>query len=713
MAFKPNATPMPRFIFYLLNLGLLTALCLQCTPSTRQHEKEITNLIAQYPHRMASLFKALDLTQLPEVSTSLQKGNQVDACLQLLTHFKSVERPWIVESMDEMSISEAQDIAYKLHHDTLFLKEASDEIPKNSQGGWIWTHTGPDQDAEFAYSLNTQSYLIALYKAWIQDKNPKHITTFDRIVTDWVLQHPLPPSGDSIYLVLAGKSNLDYRDIEEVEWRTLDTGRRLGSSWVQLFYAFLQESEFSPTAQLLMLSSIAEQADYLRKYHKSGHNWTTMEMNGLGLVGLSFPEFKAAHDWKSYALKTMSEEIQRQVYPDGLQTEISTKTQWVALRRFESLADNYIAAGEVLNDRYLERIEEMYDFLVFSLRPDGHQPLNNDSDRDNLVERLTLAAKKYQRHDWTYVLTHGKEGRQPLHPLNYTYPWAGIQINRNNWSREDDWSFFDIGPYGTGHQHRDMLHLSIHAFGKDLLVDGGRYTHKDYFSFDPTIWRGYFRSSLSHNVIIVNHQGQNEGPLRTTAALIEGQDFLHTETFDFGIGKFTHGYTNISSNITHQRAVIYLKNHQWLVIDEVESDEAQTIQALWHFAPQLTVTEKNLTTYSQSAHSSNIKIQPISENQWSVELIKGQEKPYIQGWYSGEYHHKVENTTAQYSRSLKPGKTIFAWLISAYPAEVQWEQEPRLTKGNNYYQIEFTNPADHAITLRYPINHDPTKISIK
>ena len=193
---------------------------------------------------------------------------------------------------------------------------------------------------------------------WLGKKtgDENYIRIFDQWVQDWILNHPLPTEADSVVEVWKSKTKLDYRDIGEVEWRTLETGHRLGASWPQLFYGLQQTKTFSPATRLLLLSSLAEQADMLVEHHKSGHNWTTMEMNGLALAGLSFPEFKNAENWSDYALDVMKAEINRQVYPDGVQTEISGKTQWVALNRFETLASNFIKAQRKIPIEYLERV---------------------------------------------------------------------------------------------------------------------------------------------------------------------------------------------------------------------------------------------------------------------------------------------------------------------------------------------------------------------
>ncbi|GAA5221544.1 hypothetical protein GCM10025777_21740 [Membranihabitans marinus] len=671
----------------------------------------VEDLWDSHPEKVRSLIQSINLLSIPTADNYLHSGDTVMACRELLLHFKNMDRGWIVNSIDPMDMTEAVAISEKLNRDSVLIHDIPASIPRLEGGGWDWTYQGPDNDAEFAYSLNTQSYLIALYKVWSVDHKDHHISVFNSIVKDWALNHPLPEEGDSIYLVLNQEGNIDYRDIGEVEWRTLDTGRRLGSSWVQLFYAFLGHESFEPSTQLLMLSSIAEQAEFIRKYHKSGHNWTTMEMNGLALVGLAMPEFKQAAEWSDYALDVMSKEIQRQVYPDGVQTEISSKTQWVALRRFESLAKNFQSAGRSIDSNYMVRIGEMYDYLAFTLRPDGHQPLNNDSDRDNLRDRLQVASDKFNRSDWQYVISNGSSGTLPQHPLSYTYPWAGIQIHRSGWDSDASWAFFDLGPYGTGHQHRDMLHLSIADFGQDLLVDGGRFTHKDYFSFDPTIERGYFRSSWSHNVILVDHRGQNAGPLKAEKPLKEGLDYIHAEGFDTGIGRFVNGYTDVDGEVIHTRSVTYLKDHHWLVVDQIETDKPRDITALWHLAPDLEVVIEDENVKTKNMERANIEIHPLSDSPWTLKLVQGQSEPHLQGWYSAEYGVKLANPTIEYHKHIQK-TSIFAWLITAKEGLIE-DQNIQFRQTNNFLILEYTDINNDVKSIIYPLNHNLRDIVVR
>lgn len=629
-----------------------------------QEVKTVRQLWEYEPDRIRKVLQALDEKQetLATVRTHAAAGDTVAAAEALLAHFRqSKTAQWLLDQPFEGHPADLLALAKQLRSDTLHIGSTTVKIPPTADGGWQWNYQGPERDAEFGYSLNGHKYLVALIAAWQQQGDEAYVSTFDRLIRDWILHHPLPAENDPIYRVLAA-TGVDWRDIDEVIWRTLEAGNRLGVSWPQAFYHLQPSEAFSPAARLLMLYGIAEHAGYLRKHHKAGHNWTTMEMNGLALVGLTFPEFRDSDEWATYALDIMETEINRQVYPDGLQTELSSKTQWVALQRFESIAHYFQQSGRSIKDSYLRRVEEMYHFLAYSMRPDGHQPINNDSDREDLRPRVLAAARTYQRPDWTWIATNGQSGQSPEGLPSVVFPWGGIHVMRSGWDAQAQWAFFDAGPFGTGHQHSDMLHLSVSAYGKDLLVDGGRYTHKDYFSFDPTIWRGYFRSSFSHNVLLVDGKGQNAGPLRAESPLEAGVDYVNTPEFDYARGTFTSGYEGVAGAVSHTRAVLYVREKCWVVVDHVETDQPRQLQALWHFAPTCSVRVAGTSLRTENTDEANLQLIPLGGPDWELAIVKGQEKPFIQGWYSEDYDKKEPNPTAVYTR--KEARTgTFAWVI--------------------------------------------------
>ncbi len=663
--------------------------------------------------RVRYLVNALDFdtSEMIPIKDQIAIGDTIGALKLLLEYYSQIQRDWVISSMDTPTYENNVKVATALLSDSVFINGVSTEIPKTLEGGWQWTYTGSENDDEFGYSLNGHRYLLTLVVAKQKTLDKKYVQFFDRIIKDWIINHKVPDQNDSIYIVLDPLQSLDYRDIGEVEWRTIQAGQRLGATWPQTFYSFQKDKAFSPASRLLMLISICEQAEYLQKYHKSGHNWTTMEMNGLALAGLAFPEFREANNWANYALDVMTKEINRQVYPDGVQTELSTKTQWVALKRFESVANNFIKSGREISEPYKKKLEQMYNYLAYSIRPDGHQPLNGDSDREDLRPRVLKAAKIFGRPDWVWIATNGNDGELPNSNPSVTFPWAGIHINRSGWNKHASWSFFDTGAYGTGHQHRDKLHVSVAAFGKDLLVDGGRYTHKDYFSFDPTNWRGYFRSSFSHNVILVDGNGQNEGATMVESPLKENVDYLHSPKFDYAYGTFDEGYENVEGKAIHSRALLYIKDQCWVVLDHFETDRPRNINVLWHFAPNNDVEIENKDAYTVNQNTANLRIVPLGEIEWDSKIVKGQEKPNIQGWNSSEYGIKVENSTVIYSSKI-PHSSLFAWILVPSEGDVA-KISPKLENKNGMVYISFNNINHDFVKVFMPIKNEISRVNVE
>src|SRR5690606_434884 len=121
-------------------------------------------------------------------------------------------------------------------------------------------------------------------------------------------------------------------------WRGLEVALR-AKVWVGAFFALVNDDHLSPATQLLMLTSLPEHTHYMRNFHAPAGNWLTMEMSGLAMVATAWPEFKAAREWVAYAKKNMLEGLKDQVYPDGVQKELTSHYHHVALYNFDQFRE--------------------------------------------------------------------------------------------------------------------------------------------------------------------------------------------------------------------------------------------------------------------------------------------------------------------------------------------------------------------------------------
>ncbi len=617
----------------------VAAVVLSASAASAGEDSSCAGVCRAHPERVRKLFAALDLErkELKPVKAAVGRKDWPAACRALLAHYRDAKDAGWLRLPPVKPGTKRDSRADPLLKDTFTIQAVTARQPRLKNGRLNWAHRGPRNDQEWAWLLNRHGHFGRLLGAWRKTGNPAYARCFDGHVRDWVASNPYPAKSTG-----------------SAQWRVLEVGLRLRASWPRAFYGFQRSKAFTPAGRILMLSSVPEHADCCRRFHAGGGNHVLMEMYGLANAAVCWPEFKNASKWFSYAAGRMLPEMGRQVYPDGVQKELTSHYHWVSLVNFEPFTDLARRSGRAIPAEYLKGVERMWNYLAYSMRPDGYGALNNDSDRDRNRPRVLKAAEKYKRADWTYIATSGKAGKKPAGPPSAVFPWAGQAVMRSGWDAAAHWAFFDVGPAGIGHRHADRLHLSIAAFGRDLLVDGGRYWYKG------GSWRSYFTGSASHNLILPDGAGQNMGPSSVRSPM-KGNYALAPE-FDYARGSFDAGYRGLEGKAAHTRAVLYVRGGFWVVVDRVRSDRPRRLAALWHFHPECSVAAEGLSAASADAGKGNLRIVPVGGPGWKLEIVKGRTKPAIQGWYSETYNVKKANATAVYTAKVGKAAT-FAWVL--------------------------------------------------
>ena len=487
------------------------------------------------------------------------------------------------------------------------------------------------------FSQPTRSSESILLNAYQKTGNPNYVKRINDHIYEWVLVNPYP-----------GEQTGDPR------WRGLETKSRI-SMWAHIFYGLAETQALKPATRIRILASIPDHAHYTQHFHHTGGNWLAMQMQALANGAISWPEYRESEPWLQYATQTLMPELDRQLYPDGPQKELASHYHGATLSAFQSYANLLQRAGHDVPPIWREGLERMWNYWAYSMRPDGHGVLNNDSNLDFNRPRVRSVVSQYNRPDWLYIVTNGQEGEKPSGLPSVIFPWGGQLISRSGWDADAHWRFFDIGPWGIGHQHNANLHFSASAYGRDILVDAGRL----YYKRDK--WRNFIQSTAAHNTLLIDGQGQNNDVKEVSQPLDE-DTYAITDTFDYARSTFTAGYINLEGESTHTRAVMYIRNKYWIVVDRVETDRPRDIQTLWHFHPECTVEKQGMSVHSTDTDKGNVRIVPVGDPGWEIQLIKGQEEPFIQGWYSREYNQKAPSICATYSTHIDTS-TTFVWII--------------------------------------------------
>lgn len=609
-----------------------------------QPELSLPDLCRFYSHRVKKLFHNLDLEQqgLEEVRTAVHQQNWVVACERLVGYYHNHENTSKVERLNLAFLNHSKrDIALlcpdRILENIFIFQGHTSRVPCCWDGQLNWGWRGENKDDEWAWFLNRHYHLLRLFFAYHETRNSQYIQSLNHHLLDWIT------------------SSFSKVRQSWAHWRGREVALR-ALHWTVLFYSLPTSLKLTPTVRILMLSSLLDHACFLRHLHHGQANWVCREMSGLVAIASCWPEFKKFHEWLSYATQKVIKELDEQIYPDGVHKELTSHYHRIVLQDFQNISALLQLTGYPVPSLLTSRIEQMIDYLAYSISPNGRGIQNNDSDHDDNRCLIRSAAVAHKRPDWMYIASHGTTGKEPDH-LSIGLPWAGQVISRSGWDECAHWSFFDIGSLGINyHVHYDKLHLSVAAYGRHLLVDSGRYCYRrDYF------WK-YFRQSASHNVILIDGKGQGLETREQYSPL--ANHYVFTPKFDFAWGQFSGSFPELKGKASHTRALIYIRNKYWVVVDYIESDRPRTIETLWHFHPDCTVKVDQESVVSTDLEVGNLRIVPAAAFSWQMQAVTGQTHP-VQGWWSREYNHLVPNSTAIYSATI-PAAAIFAWVL--YPA---------------------------------------------
>jgi hypothetical protein len=476
-----------------------------------------------------------------------------------------------------------------------------------------------ERDHEWTWQLNRHGAWTTLARAYQATGDERFVREFDSQFSDWVKECPVPARG---------ANQRPYS-----KWRTIEAGIRMSWTWPSVFTIFRESTSLKDETLISIVKSVVEHGRYLRRYPTSG-NWLTMEMNGLYHVGVLLPFVQDASDWRRFAASRLLSELDTQVYPDGAQIELTPGYHNVALRSLLGPVDIAGAHRYRLPNEYLAKLERMFAYNMWVMRPDRDAPRWNDSWHVDVVGTLRRALALFpHRKDFRWIVTDGHEGTPPDHTSHF-FSYAGQVVMRSGWERDALFLGFEAGPFGYGHQHEDKLGVVVFAYGRELLVEGGSY------AYDASKWRRYVLSSYAHNIVLVDGEGQSRRglPRQQYVSKVPLDTAFHSdEHCDYARGVYEQGLGEREKRpARHVREVVFLKKARiFFVRDTLESLDGRphSYQALFHLdAESVDVDRERGIVETQYPDTANIRIVALSGEGLKTNLIRGQEIPVVQGW---------------------------------------------------------------------------------
>lgn len=564
----------------------------------------------------------LDYPGLQAVKAAVHSADYTQAGERLVQYYKTRTKPgWYWDGVPERPIW--------THHDDAsadeILARRFTVLTKTVQlDGKVDWAVNPVGDREWTWLLNRHQFFQTLGLAYVRTGDAKYAEDFSDLVSDWVLSNPVPET----------RAGLPH------SWRTIEAGIRMLSSWPAAWHFFRNSPSFTTDARILMLKSFAEHAEYLHKY-PSGGNWNLMENNGLLHVGALFPEFRGAEKWRRTAIERFAAQMKHQVYPDGMQFELTTSYHNVSLWNFlQPVLLSRIAEGVDFPQEYVDTLVRMQAFNAGMIRPDGMLPMINDSDLMNQFGRIKRQAVEL-----------GADKIPELRPLlkiepareSVFFPYSGLFCVRTGNQPTDLYLMMDGGPFGAGHQHEDKLNVEVYAYGRPFVVDPGRFTYAGEGSF--------FRATGAHNTILVDGLGQHRrGTDRGKWIVSEpapGCRWISGEGFDYAEGVYEDGYGSENEiAVTHTRKVFFAKPEYWIVIDILRGEGGHTFEQMWHFMPG------RVDVVPGTAHTlyADANLAVVRSDGAEVRIVEGEDRPIL-GSYSPLYNIREPAPTAVFTRT--------------------------------------------------------------
>ncbi|MCL6590055.1 MAG: heparinase II/III family protein [Firmicutes bacterium] len=371
--------------------------------------------------------------------------------------------------------------------------------PKQPNGGYA-------RDVKFPWELSRLQWLIPAGQAYRLTGDEKYALAAREILEEWMAQNPY---GQSINWACA-----------------MEAAMRI-FTWSWLFHAFRRSRAWEdPGFRLRFLSCLYLHGDFTARhleYSDINGNHYTANAAGLTVAGLFFGENNpAARRWSQRGWEILSEEIVRQVYPDGVDFEMSVAYHRLVLELFFLAALCRKTYGLPVSNKYLERLIAMARFTAAYSRDSLPAPLWGDADDGRA---LPFGGQSINDHRYLAGLTgiafqvpdlidcfSGSRAevvwwlgpddalKLPDSPGakkvldSQAFPDAGFYIMRN----ERDHIFIDCGPVGLagrgGHGHNDCLSFAAVLDGVELITDCGAYLYTA--SYEE---RNRFRSTACHN----------------------------------------------------------------------------------------------------------------------------------------------------------------------------------------------------------------------
>ncbi|MFI4913283.1 MAG: heparinase II/III family protein [Sedimentisphaeraceae bacterium JB056] len=212
---------------------------------------------------------------------------------------------------------------------------------------------------------------------------------------------------------------------------------------------------------------------------------------------------------------------------------------------------------------------------------------------------------------------------------------TGWSVFRSGWQRQDlQLGVISSPKFFGNHGHADRGSFIFNAYGERLIADSGKPT-----GYDDPITVEWFRESISHNVMLVNGQGQQKQDKLPHGGRMKS--FISTPAFDYVVTENAGPYGEMVDK--WNRHVIFAMPEFAILLDDVELPQAGDVEFRFHSPSSHKIKLQGDAAYFPGDNGR--KIPTIPDARKSIEMFMNEKYP--QWWQSGKPMHEMVDWTGE------------------------------------------------------------------
>ena len=565
-----------------------------------EHYLAAKELLEYYRNRGNILNPNVDLINPTASAVEINKANQA-------LEYKFCVSSYVKDNKGNSDASDDEYYSFKKDDGTINWGYRPDNITSN----------------EFYYQQHRHQWMEPQAKAYAATKNEDYVKNWIDVYSSWMAAYPCP---NKKY------DNPNISLLEEgYEWKGLQPAERLLGQ-LNIIYYYLSSPNFTPEWLSTVLNAMAETVEMINLNPNDTDNIYLTQGQSMATAAILMPEFKNAEQWLAEGLKRL--DIEKQFLADGVHCELDLHYHIGVVSNCLAVYEVAKANGKVglLPSDYVSKLKNSMDFAKDMIYPDYTVDNFNDTRSASWGKSVLIKnLKKYSQlfpedNEMKWMAWEGSKGGIQPRWTSKMYKDGGYYMLRSK-----DWSIKKDSEKGimmvlknnliegTGwHCQPDNGTFSLWYNKTNFLPDAGCRIYSSTDKASQKL-RAQYRRSTMHNTMSINNtdikESQRLGRFVTSRSASD-YEVLVTENTSYAAGTKVGEFTPVG-NINHRRAVFFVNNEFFAVVDEVYSDanetEAPTVNLNYHLCSEGTEPTINDNTVTTNLKDNNLLIKAFSE----------------------------------------------------------------------------------------------------